>query len=315
MRKFMKYFALTVALVASLSVAGFAQSPPSAQGLQVVPIQPMSDARNQADTAPAMVIKYFAPAGGGTAMTGTTTVAFATQAITFLVNGAAYAGFECPVSGALGGIIDISNAACNTAGEIVATINSTPANFATGYFRAGLMAAQASDAITASGALVAQTATTDVSSPNGMALYWNNTVSFPEYLTMWDRNILARNQMTPKGLPKNPYDNLGTLVQYVGEKITNGGTIGQLTCYAVKPNYIQGGGCTTGGCGAYSEAVRTVYTETAGATTVLGTSLAEFPFGFYAQDEKVYCRVNSSTAASSVTELAISGFTWPTQIR
>ena len=276
----------------------------------------MSDVRNAADTSPAMVIKYFAPAGGGgSAMTATTTVAFATQAMTFVVNGAAYAGFECPVSGALGGIIDISNAACNTAGEIVATINSTPANFSTGYFRAGLMAAQAGDAITASGALVTLSASTNVSQPEGVALYWANAVSFPEYLTMWDRNVLAKNQMTPKGLPKNPYDNLATLVQYVGAKITNAGTIGQLSCYAVKPNYIQGGGCTTAGCGGYTEAVRTVYTETAGATTVLGTSLAEFPYGFYAQDEKVYCRVNSSTAASSVFELAITGFTWPTQIR
>lgn len=316
MRKFMTYFALTLALVATLGVVGNAQTPPSAAGLQVVPVQPVSHVRTAGDTAPAIVIKYY-PGANTTASTSATTVAVEADGnLTFVVNGVAYAGFECPVSGALGGVLDVSDAQCNTAGEVVDNINSTPISFSQGYFRAALGAALRADDVSAATTLLADAADTEVTTPNGEIVYFDSDGLDDEEVIMWDMNIGARNALGPRGIAPNPSANTMEFVQYVGSKFTNAGTLSSLTCYAVKENYGVGGGCNSAtDCGAGSEMVRTVYTEAHSATTVLTSSLAEFPYGFYAKDEKVFCRAALSGADTSVWEMVISGFTYPYQTR
>lgn len=313
MRKFIGLMGVTLALVLALGTVGSTQSPPSAAGLQVVPIQPVSHVRTAADTAPQMVIKYF-PGANTTASTSATTVAVESDGnLTFVVNGVAYAGFECPFSGALGGVLDVSDAECNTAGEIVDIINSTPKTFSQGYFRAALAASLRSDVMSTQ-AVLADAADTEVTRPEGEIVYWDSSALDDEEVIMWDMNIGAKNAMSEKGLPANPNANEITFVQYFGEKLTNAGTLSAATCYAVKENYVQGRGCNSASdCGQGSEDVRTIYTEAAGATTVLATSLAEFPYGFYAKDEKVFCRVTASGADTSAWELVISGFTFPYQ--
>ena len=312
MRKFMTYAALTLALVLSLGVISGAQTPPSAAGLQVVPITPVSHVRTAADTAPAVVIKYF-PGANTTASTSATTVAVEADGnLTFVVNGVAYAGFECPVSGALGGVLDVSDAECNTAGEVVDMINSTPRSFATGYFRAALGAALRADDISAATTFLADTADTEVTSPSGEIVYFDSDGLDDEEVIAWDMSIGARNAIGPKDLVANPNANKMAFVQYVSSKFTNAGTLSTLTCYAVKENYGTGGGCNAAGdCGTGSETVRTIYTEAHGATTVITTSLAEFPYGFYARDEKVFCRAALSGADTSVWEMVLSGFVYP----
>jgi hypothetical protein len=260
-----------------------------------------------------MVIKYF-PGANTTASTSATTVAVEADGnLTFLVNGAAYAGFECPVSGALGGVLDVSDAECNTAGEIVDIINSSKITNSQGYFRAALAASLRSDVMSTQ-AVLADAADTEVTTPTGEIVYWDSSALDDEEVIMWDMNIGSRNAIGPKGLPKNPNDNKMTFVQFYGEKLTNAGTLSAATCYAVKENYISGLGCNSASdCGQGSEDVRTIYTEAAGATTVQANSLAEFPYGFYARDEKVFCRVTASAADTSVWELVISGFVYPYQ--
>jgi hypothetical protein len=304
----------TFAVLALLAVPALvaAQGPPSSRGLQVVPINPVSHVRTAGDTAPAFVIKYFAPAGTPAA-TGATQVAVEADGnLTFTVNGAAYTGFECPVAGALGGVLDVSDAECNTAGEVVDMINSTPKSFATGYFRAALGAALRSDDISAATTLLADAADTEVGTPTGEIVYFDSDGLDDEEVIMWDMNIGALNAIGRGGLVPNPNADKVSFVQYVGSKFTNAGTLTSLTCYAVKENYGQGGGCNAAGdCGAGSESVRTIYTEAHGATTVLTSSLAEFPYGFYAVDEKVFCRAALSAADTSVWEMVLSGFTYP----
>lgn len=316
MRKFMTYAALTLALVVGLGAFGSAQSPPSAAGLQVVPVVPVSHVRTTGDTSPAIVIKYFSGANT-TASTSATTVAVEADGnLTFVVNGVAYAGFECPVAGALGGVIDVSDAACNTAGEVVDAINSTPTSFATGYFRAALGAALRSDDVSAATTLLADVADTEVTSPNGEIVYFDVDGLDDEEVIMWDMSIGARNAIGPRGVVENPNANKMAFVQYVGSKFTNAGTLSSLTCYAVKEAYGSGGGCNAAGdCGSGAETVRTVYTEAHSATTVLTSSTAEFPYGFYAKDEKVFCRAALSGADTSVWEMVISGFVYPYQSR
>lgn len=307
MRKLFAVLALT--LVPALA---FAQGPPSAMGLQTVPIQPVSHVRTAGDTAPALVIKYF-PGANTTASTSATTVAVEADGnLTFVVNGVAYAGFECPVAGALGGVIDVSDAACNTAGEVVDVINSTPKSFSQGYFRAALGAALRDDDISAATTFLADAADTEVTRPEGEIVYFDSDGLDDEEVIMWDMNLGAKNAIGEKGLAANPNADEVTFVQYVGSKFTNAGTLSSLTCYAVKENYGQGGSCNSStDCGQGSEAVRTIYTEAHGATTVLTSSLAEFPYGFYAVDEKVFCRAALSGADTSVWEMVISGFNYP----
>src|SRR5687767_6845145 len=72
------------------------------------------------DTDTAMLIKFVGPSTGSTTTmnSGKVEVAVTTSDITFTSGAAgseaADTSLECPVSGALGGIIDVSNAACNT---------------------------------------------------------------------------------------------------------------------------------------------------------------------------------------------------------
>lgn len=86
--------------------------------------RPIPIARIADDTDVKLLIKYV----GSNASGGTVTVE--TDGNITLKTGAvgsstADATLECPVSGALGGIIDVSNAACNTLGEVVNIINAS----------------------------------------------------------------------------------------------------------------------------------------------------------------------------------------------
>src|SRR5512143_2064090 len=111
MRRFLKVLAVVAATVAfAVAPAFLAGQGANIFGLQVQPLsaEPLSAVTVAADADPLLYIKYV-----GTGDSAQVTVA--ATALTFTLNGAAYTGFECPVSGALGGIIDTSNAACNTA--------------------------------------------------------------------------------------------------------------------------------------------------------------------------------------------------------
>lgn len=96
------------------------------------------------DNDTALLIKYV----GSSTTNATLTVAATTGDITFKtgpVSGStADLTLECPVSGDLGGIIDVSNAACDTIGEVVDIINGSP------NWRAVALDSLASDVIDAS---------------------------------------------------------------------------------------------------------------------------------------------------------------------
>jgi hypothetical protein len=75
------------------------------------------------DTDVSFIVKYVGEAGTGYT-SSTTTMDVNANDITFLLSGAAVTDFECPVSGAYGGVIDLTNAACDTLGEIEDIINT-----------------------------------------------------------------------------------------------------------------------------------------------------------------------------------------------
>jgi len=305
MRKLLAVLALALGLSSTVS----AQTP---FGI-VTPIKvtPISSNNQAADVVPALVIKYFAPAGVATP-TGTTTVATAATSLTFTVNGAAYAGFELPVSGALGGVITMSDASADSLGEVVDAINSTPTTFATGYFRAVIAAGLRSD-VTSTLAFVADAADTDVSTDVGEVIYWDSSI-------LDDDNLLfakfgdARDLIGPRNVPaRGAFGDTNIVVQYQRAVITNGGTVGDTTVYAVTENYVSGRGCNAAGdCGQGSEVVRVIAVFPA-ATATEQTSSVAFPQGLLASGEKVFQRVDSSGADTTVWSLQLSGYTYAKQ--
>jgi hypothetical protein len=236
--------------------------------------------------------------------------------LTFTVAGAAYAGFECPFSGALGGVLDVSDAECNTVGEVVQIINSTPTNFATGYFRAAMVNALATDVVSTQ-AWLADAADTEVNRRDlGEIVYWDRSELDDDEIAFFDQSKGASAFLGPKDVAPNPFANTQSLVNFGRFIATNGGTVGDFTVYAIKRNYISGRGCNSAtDCGQYSETVRTVAVLPAATNTevLLSTYFgAGLGNGILLDGEQLFVRMDSD-ATSSAGFLVLSGYTWQKQ--
>lgn len=309
-----KFLAATVAAVAF--ALAFVAAPAPEATAQAIPmanvapykLTPVSSSVVAADTSPAIVVKYFKGANT-TASTSATTVAVESDGnLTFVVNGAAYTGFECPVSGAYGGVIDVSDSACDTLGEVVDVINSTPANFATGYFRAAIVAGLRTDS--SNDSLLADAADTEVTRPEGEILYWDSSTLDDDEVMFWNSADGWKFVGTEKGMPANPRANQYSYIYAADLDITNGGTVGDFNCYAVKENYGFGANDSVGNG---SEVVRTIIGPLPAASTATSGTVTVLAQGFYAKEEKVFCRVDSSGADTTVWAGYITGYVFPIQ--
>jgi len=304
-------------LFAVLALSAFAATVSAQQTgviLSPVKVQPVSAVTSAKDLSPALYIKYFpGPSQGSGAITPT--VATAATTLTFTVGGAAYTGFELPVSGSLGGIIVMSDGggSADTLGEVVDAINSTPITFATGYFRAAIANGLRSD-VTSTLAFVADAADTDVGNPDiGEVIYWDSDVLYDDEVGLFDVSKGASAFIGPRNIVKNPSQGSTTVLTSGYSLITNGGTVGDATIYAVKRNYGSGGGCNAAGdCGSGSEVVRTIIVMPLVSATTAG-NLATFfvAGGAFAKDEFVFLRNDSTGAVSTVLNMTLTGYVFP----
>lgn len=208
--------------------------------------------------------------------------------ITFLLAGVAVSEFECPVSGGLGGIIDVSDSACNTLAEVVDTINASTS------WRAALVDALGTDSSNDS---LATLSATDVNiRTTGVPLFYdtNYAGSAPE-VTVAVRPPGNTGQFFFAGpgghLLENPFANYTSFLSGVSEKKTSSGTIAATVVYAVKRAYI-------GSSRKLSEQIRTVWSQTGGATATQATlDFSNFPL-VSAQGEMFVARIGSSTTIS-----------------
>ena len=302
----------TVAVVLGLAAfAGLAEAQTIAgvNGIFVAPFKatPAGQVYVAADTTPALYVKYFAPAGA-TIPTSTTTLAVeaaGTGDLTFVVNGAAYAGFECPVVTTLGGVIDVSDAACDTLGEVVDVINATAPTFSTGYFRAVIAAGLRSDTSTAT--LLARAASTLVGTPAGQVVFWDSSVNDDQEVGLWDTTLGIQNWLNNNRLLKNPFEDQSQVLLYLHEKVTNAGTITNVEVHCTKENYLDGRALS-------SEVDSIIYLEAAGATTAVG-KIDEFinAGGLVCKGGKLWARVLASGGDNSATEIFSYGYTRPKQ--
>jgi hypothetical protein len=298
MRSFLKRLAATMVAAAFVLVPGLAtaQTVVFAGGPNERPVT-VAAVRTAADTAPALYIKYVGddvvPA------TGVTTVAtVADTSITFVLNGAAYDGFECPVVGALGGIIDTGNAACDTLGEVVDAINSDTKDNFVAFIGAGLR----SDVIETTNNLLADGADNDVLSPAGEIIYWDDSVSFDQSIPLWDVTKGVQNFLQPGQVrvnDKSPFRNSDNVLLYGWEQFTTGGAtvFETVNVYCVVENYADG-----------SEVATVLYSEPAGATTVYNTFADVLAGGLHCQGGKLFARVALSGGDVAAWNLGLYGY-------
>lgn len=207
--------------------------------------------------------------------------------------------FECPVSGALGGIIDVSDTACDTMGEVADVINAST------YWRAALVGVLRSDS---SDDKLVTIAATDANSRDGLALKSDDAVSFVNSIALIPnvnggsapsiQQWLGGNGSNRKFTP-NPWKGSRTKLVLDTATTTYGSGTSTFNVYSVKQTYNPANGKGT-------EVATLIYTKAGGATTV--ASVNDFTTAAIAPltgpDEKLIVRITNSAAMSAAVHIA-----------
>jgi hypothetical protein len=275
-----KLFALALVALVSVGVVAYAQSPGTPVGIAVAD-----------DTSIAALVRYV-----GSNSSATVAVA-ANGDLTFEVGGSAYTGFECPVSGALGGIIDVSDAACNTLGEVIDTINGNCTGCSSD-FRAvlidGLRTDSSNDSLLTFG-------TTQVTRTDGYPLYFDtDTVIFAaSYAILPNRTNIAGflgGPATGRKLLENPYNGQQAFLRWFEAKSTYGSGTSDLYVYSVKASNKPAG----------AETVTTLWGPEAMAATTVNKQFTYWQTNMLPgrKNEKLIVRVKNSAAMASTAGFA-----------
>ena len=241
------------------------------------------------DVSTAILIKYV-----GTA-TSATVASTSTANLTFQVSAAAYTGFECPIAGALGGIIDVTNAACNTLGEVVDAINGNCTGCASD-FRAVIVDGLSTD----SSALLLTVGATQATVSGGVAIPQDTSANFAvgETRAMIPTHCRTdiRCWLTSAGkLLENPFGGTQTKLTWVEGYSTYGAGTSALNIYSVKQHNAE----------ASTETATLLWNEAMGATTV-NKQFTQFQYVplIAFPHEKMVVRISNTNAQATVRLLA-----------
>jgi hypothetical protein len=248
---------------------------------------PVAAVASADDTDIAFLVRYV-----GAENSATVAVAVAGQ-LTFQVGGAAYTGFECPVAGALGGIIDTTNAACNTIQEVVDTINGNCTGCASD-FRAVTVDALGTDS---SDNTLLTIGATQVTRSDGLPIYYESAqVDFATRALTNCRTIDCFG-VSPRGsINENPFGGTQTFLQWINGSLTfDGGGVSTFTVYSVKSSNKTAG----------KETVTTLWSGAGAATTVLKeiSAFQNVPL-IGRPHEKIIVRMTGSGVTSTMRMLA-----------
>lgn len=207
---------------------------------------------------------------------------------------AADASFECPVSGALGGVIDVSDAACDTFGEVVDTINGSCTGCLQNW-RAVIVDGMRSESSNDTLATISATAAT---AEDGLALLGDSGVSFDVVVGATPfRSIKNYISGQNNRMVENPH--VGTkpiLYKSIATSTYASGT-STFEVFCVTPKL------RTQGSVAGSEVQTQVWSEAGGATTAAKTF--DFTGGgsgiACSEGQKLVVRLNNSAAMTAAT--------------
>jgi hypothetical protein len=281
MRKALK-FILAAALAVLPSTPLFAQSsvfwPPWVKGETAV----ANVAALSTDTV--LLVRYVGTNANG----GSVTVAAGgdiTLAQGAVGSSTADATVKCP-SGGSNGVIDVSDTACDTLGEVVDKINGS-ANW-----RAVILDGMRADSSNDTLAALSETAANSV---GGLGLLNDTAVTFDVTRAIVpERTMVAFIDSRVNGFIPNPYFGTRTNVWKINETTTFGSgtsTIEVWSCVVNQGNTVPSTGITTGA----TETCVQLESVAGGATTVEKT--VEYTYGLFgAKNAKVLVRVNNSAA-------------------
>jgi len=271
-----------------LAAAGFVLAAvPPAYAQYPIPGQkptPISTAVSADDTDVALLIKYV----GGTATSADVAVA-ANGDITLRVTAAVDTAIGCPTAGT--GIIDVSDAACDTMGEVVDRINQQGTNW-----RAVLLDSMRADS---SNDTILTIAATEATVTGGLALRIDTDVAFKNSRALVPCRLIEcyinpSGPLPRPGLHQNPWAGLQSLLYVMNSTSTYASGTSQMQIWSVRAT-------NRGDAGA--EVATQLYGVAAGATTVnkVLDFVGAFGLGILGnRDEKMIVRVNNSAAMASV---------------
>lgn len=260
--------------------------------------------RNAVDTDVALLIRYIGSASdfaqvavGGAAVDTLTFTQDDTDGTT------ASTELECPVSGALGGVIDLTDAACDTLGEIVDIINAS-----TGW-RVIILDGLRSDVFDGtSGGFLADAADQDCQSIEGDSILVDTsegatpewaTVAITDLRSMQDyvSNIGAAG-VTRKLIPTPFMGKRAAILRVVS--LLNQSAAGTVEIYSVLVKNAEAGG---------SETVTTLHVLATADNTE--DDFNWYPYGIMGRkDEKLIIRFIDPGAYTAVTRIAAYGIEW-----
>lgn len=286
--------ALPLLLLTSLAVPARAQVPTTSQ------IHPSGGGIGTVSTDTALLIKYIGSSASGlVAVAAGGDITF-TQGV--LASEAATTTFECPVSGGLGGVIDVSDAACNTLGEVCDIVNGAGGATETGWLCVildGLRSDSSNDTlVTISG--------TQAKVTGGLALAHDDAVAFtttyavvpPELrvIEAYARVVNNAKSFYQAGQVFNTF----YIPSVCSANATTTFGSGTSIWSAQAISYTGGSKYTLG-----SETSRTLLSTAGGATTVNKDYGSLFPHCLYGRPgEKIISTVVNSAALSAATHYA-----------
>jgi hypothetical protein len=263
---------------------------------------PIAGTSTTADDNVALYVQYV-----GTASTKPTIQVSAGGDIQFEVAGAVDTTVACPEADD-DGVIDVSDAACDTMIEVVNAINQGGSNW-----RAVLVAALGTDSSNDAFATLSET---DTNVRIGAPIYYDTnfdgssptvTVLVAPVYAPADGSFFFTGPGA--GLNKNPFAKGVSFLSAVSEKKTSTGTIAATVVYGVFREYR---GSPATGFDLY-EVIRTVWSQTGGATATQATlDFSNFPL-VSAEGEAFVARVGSSTTISAQNLNAVGVFAQKSQ--
>ena len=247
------------------------------------------------DVAVAFVLRYI-----GTAVSGKAVVASGSITLT---SGAAAAEvadttIECPLSAPFAGVLDLTNAACDTVGELADVVNGTAGS----KWRIVPVASLRADVVNAR--LLADAGATGNTNAPGLSVKWDTSTAFDTSMVLGagaQETFKYEDFFTVEGRAKpSPY--FGQQVQLLAVTATStfGSGTSQLQVFSVKQEW-------NSNSNRYTEVATLLYQEAGGATTVQKNFSFNSGTGLFAlKDQKLLVRLDNSAAQSAIL-LASSG--------
>lgn len=278
---------VAVLLAAALAIVAIPPIPAAAQDAyggalgRLLSGTPVLTGLGADDTSPAIVIRYV-----GDNSTGGTLTVESDGNLTFkqgpVGSSAADDTLECPVSGGLGGIIDVSDSACDTFGEVLDVINAST------DWRAALVGAIRSDS---SNDTLNALSEAQANSLNGVQAFFDTNVAFKSAVVVGDPSFgyASKYLQGRSTLKSNPHQGESPILFLTNATSTYGSGTSNFNIVCVTVTAASSG----------SEVV-TTYATPAGATTV--NAILDFsPYGIRCPTgTKMISRLVNSAAAASV---------------